>query len=81
MTDKITKTKERLELYYEAEKAVLLRQSYKIGSRELTMADLDTIRKQIDTEFKTVSIIKCSKLGDNDKKKMMEEKRLKELFL
>ena len=49
MTDKITKTKERLELYYEAEKAVLLRQSYKIGSRELTMADLDTIRKQIDT--------------------------------
>ena len=48
MTDKITKTKERLELYYEAEKAVLLRQSYKIGSRELTMADLDTIRKQID---------------------------------
>ncbi len=49
MTDKIAKTKERLKLYYEAEKAVLLRQSYKIGSRELTMADLDTIRKQIDT--------------------------------
>lgn len=49
MNERLIRTKERLQLYYQAEKAVLLRQSYKIGTRELTMADLDTIRKQIDT--------------------------------
>lgn len=49
MNERLIRTKERLQLYYQAEKAVLLRQSYRIGTRELTMADLDTIRKQIDT--------------------------------
>lgn len=49
MNERLIRARERLQLYYQAEKAVLLRQSYKIGTRELTMADLDTIRKQIDT--------------------------------
>jgi len=45
--EKIERVKNRLDMYYAAEEAVLLRQSYKIGSRELQMADLETIRKQI----------------------------------
>lgn len=49
MTEKIRKTKERLALYYQAEKAILLRQKYKIGTKELTMADLNTVRQQINT--------------------------------
>lgn len=49
MTEKIRKTKERLALYYQAEKAILLRQKYKIGTKELTMADLNIVRQQINT--------------------------------
>ncbi len=45
--EKITRTRMRLQNYYLAEEAVLLRQSYKIGSRELEFADLGEIRKQI----------------------------------
>ena len=39
---------ERLALYLEAERAVLLGQSYTIGNRVLTRASLATIRKAID---------------------------------
>lgn len=39
---------ERLKLYLEAEKAVLSGQSYTIGNRTLTRANLATIRKVID---------------------------------
>ncbi len=39
---------ERLKLYLEAEKAVLSGQSYTIGNRTLTRANLATIRKAID---------------------------------
>ena len=42
--------KERLELYYKAEAAILEgAQSYSIGSRHLTRADLAEIRKMIVT--------------------------------
>lgn len=39
---------ERLARYLEAEKAVLMGQSYTIGTRTLTRADLSTIRAAID---------------------------------
>lgn len=39
---------ERLKRYLEAEKAVLMGQSYTIGTRTLTRADLSTIRAAID---------------------------------
>lgn len=39
---------ERLKQYYEAEKAVLSGQSYTIGNRTLTRANLATIRNAID---------------------------------
>ena len=38
---------ERLELYYEAERKVLRGQSYTIGNRQLTRANLAEIRKAI----------------------------------
>ena len=39
---------ERLKLYLEAEKAVLINQSYTIGNRTYTRADLGEIRAAID---------------------------------
>lgn len=38
---------ERLELYYEAERKVLRGQSYTLGNRQLTRANLSEIRKAI----------------------------------
>ena len=39
---------ERLSLYYEAERRVLVGQSYTIGDRQLTRANLSEIRKAIE---------------------------------
>ena len=39
--------KKRLEMYYEAEEAVLLNQEYTIGTKSLKRADLSTIRAAI----------------------------------
>ncbi len=39
---------ERLKMYLEAERAVLSGQSYTIGTRTLTRANLETIRQEID---------------------------------
>ncbi|UZW55546.1 hypothetical protein NUH86_01705 [Sphingobium sp. JS3065] len=45
----LERLQDRLDAYYEAEKAVLRNQSYKMpDGRELTRASLDTIRKAID---------------------------------
>ena len=45
---KLERVKKRLDLYYGAEEAILSgAQSYTIGSRTLTRADLDAIRKVI----------------------------------
>lgn len=45
--EKIARIRIRLQNYYAAEEAVLLHQSYRIGSRQLDLADLGEIRKQI----------------------------------
>lgn len=45
--EKIARIKMRFQNYYAAEESVLLKQSYKIGTRELELADLGEIRKQI----------------------------------
>jgi len=47
VSDRLTKAKERLAAYYEAEMAVLSGQSYKIGTRSMTRADLTEIRAAI----------------------------------
>ena len=41
--------KARLEVYLEAERKILLGQSYKIGSRELTRANLADVRAAIES--------------------------------
>lgn len=45
--DRLTKAKERLNAYYDAELAVLSGQSYSIGSRSVTRANLSEIRQTI----------------------------------
>jgi len=47
MGDTLERLKARLELYYEAEAAVLAGQSYRIGTRTLQRADLAQIRQAI----------------------------------
>ena len=49
MARTITKVQARLELYYEAERCILAgAQSYAIGNRQLTRANLAEIRKTIN---------------------------------
>ncbi|MBR6711935.1 MAG: hypothetical protein IKI76_02960 [Selenomonadaceae bacterium] len=45
----LTTLKSRLENYLEAERKILLGQSYKIGSRELTRANLSDVRAAIES--------------------------------
>jgi hypothetical protein len=45
--DTLERLKSRLQLYYEAETAVLSGQSYRIGTRTLQRADLAQIRQAI----------------------------------
>lgn len=45
--ERLDRAKKRLDAYYEAEISVLAGQSYKIGTRSLTRADLVEIRKAI----------------------------------
>ena len=45
--ERLERYKKRLEMYYEAEEAVLLNQEYTIGTKSLKRADLSTIRAAI----------------------------------
>lgn len=45
--DRLSFMKERLELYYEAEKKILNSQSYTLGSKQLTRADLGEVQNKI----------------------------------
>ena len=45
--DRLEQVQERLDMYLEAEKAVLKSQSYNIGGQSLTRANLAEIRKGI----------------------------------
>lgn len=47
-SEKVKIVKERLDAYYAAELKILSGQSYRLGSRELTRADLGTVKKQIN---------------------------------
>lgn len=53
--------KERLKIWLDAEAAVATGQSYQIGSRSLTRANLAEIRKQI--EFWEKRLVKASQTG------------------
>lgn len=45
--ERLERYKKRLQIYYEAEEAVLLNQEYTIGTKSLKRADLSTIRAAI----------------------------------
>ena len=45
--ERLERYKKRLQMYYEAEEAVLLNQEYTIGTKSLKRADLLTIRAAI----------------------------------
>lgn len=45
--ERLERYKTRLQMYYEAEEAVLLNQEYTIGTKNLKRADLGTIRAAI----------------------------------
>ncbi len=57
---RLERYKSRLEMYYEAEKAVLLNQEYKIGTRSLRRADLSTIRDAIKELEKEIEILETN---------------------
>jgi len=51
---RLTMTKERLNQYYDAEKAILAGQEYRIGTRSLKRADLTAVQDMIKELEKTV---------------------------
>lgn len=57
MINRLEEYKRRLQLYYEAEEAILGgAQSYSIGSRNLTRANLAEVRKTIDELINKIAI-------------------------
>lgn len=63
ISERLAKAKERLSAYYEAELAVLSGQSYTIGTRSLTRANLAWIKTQIDNLENQVLILQSQADG------------------
>ena len=57
---RLERYKKRLEMYYEAEEAVLLNQEYTIGTKSLKRADLSTIKNMIEYLEKQVESLETS---------------------
>lgn len=58
MNEKLERARGRLEMYYLAEKKILQGQSYSIGSRSLTRANLKEVQdkiKELEAEVKALS--------------------------
>lgn len=61
---RLDRLKQRLAMYYEAEEAVLGgAQSYKMGTRELTRANLNYIKEMIDYLEKEIAAEQSKKAG------------------
>jgi hypothetical protein len=57
ISERLTRTKARLDAYYEAEIAILAGQEYKIGTRSLKRADIAEIRITIkDLEIQVLQL-------------------------
>ena len=57
--ERLERYRKRLEMYYEAEEAVLLNQEYTIGTKSLKRADLSTIRaaiKELEGQIETLEV-------------------------
>lgn len=59
----LDRAKQRLDLYYEAEKAILAGQSYTLGSRSLTRANLMWVRLQIKELENQVAELESQAVG------------------
>ena len=57
---RLERDKKRLEMYYEAEEAVLLNQEYTIGTKSLKRADLSTIRAAIKDLEKQIETLEAN---------------------
>ena len=67
--ERLTKYKDRLDLYYKAEEAILDgAQSYSVGSRHLTRADLAEIRKMIVTLEDNIEELEAQVSGGSRRK-------------
>lgn len=67
--EKITKKKERLELYYKAEETILSgAQSYSLGTRSLTRGNLADIRVMIEELEKEISELEVIAAGRRPRK-------------
>jgi hypothetical protein len=58
ISERLTRTEQRLESYYAAEQAALTGQAYTIGTRSLTRADLKEIQTTIEYLEKQVDELK-----------------------
>lgn len=57
MTNRLEEYKKRLEMYYKAEEAIIGgAQSYSLGSRNLTRANLADVRQMIDYLIKQIEV-------------------------
>ena len=64
MVSNLERYKKRLELYYEAEEAILSgAQSYSLGSRNLTRANLAEVRNTIEDLIKKIAIEEAKAKG------------------
>lgn len=68
INERLARTEARLAVYYEAELAVLSGQSYSIGTRSLTRANLSLIREQIDNLENQVEELKSQSEGKGRRK-------------
>lgn len=67
--EKISRKKQRLEMYYAAEEAVLgAAQSYSIGGRSLTRANLADIRAMIDQLENEIAVLENRESGKRPRK-------------
>lgn len=62
---------ERLKMYLEAERAVLTGQSYTIGNRTLTRANLSTIRAAIDSLIAGGAVVDDMPIGQGMSKRVV----------
>lgn len=56
---KLEELRERLQLYLNAEEKILQGQSYTIGSRQLTRADLTAVQKKIDELQSQIDVVEA----------------------
>lgn len=55
--------KNRLHIYYEAEEAILSSQSYSLGSKSLTRADLAKVQDMIKSLEGEIELLESSSMG------------------